>query len=326
MNPFQIRSGRVAPSAIIFIALSLNFFAAASDEAFPESITIGYQKLSALNSLQKHKHLDERLAPLGVKVKWVSFPAGPQLLEALSVNSAVFGETGDAPPIFAQASGAPIVYTAYHPARPKSNGILVSKTSPIKSLSDLRGKKVAVTQGSSAHWLLSKALESAGLNFTDITPIYLSAPDTLTALASGRVDACATWEPFKTLLQRKIGARLIADGSGLIASYGFYLARRDFAERHPRLLQIIKEELAKADADIIKNLNSFVEDNAKEVGLPAEILLSLLQDATPGVLDLSPEVVASQQEIPDRFFQMGLIQKQISVQENVFNPNEENRK
>jgi sulfonate transport system substrate-binding protein len=311
----SIRNFSFLRSALLVVSSLCSLHTARCDNEFPKSITIGYQKLSALNSLQKNKQLDQRLAPLGVKVNWIAFPAGPQLLEALSVNSAVFGETGDAPPIFAQASGAPIIYAAYRPARPKSGGLLVAKGSAIQSVADLKGKKVATTQGSSAHWFLVKALESAGLKLSDITPIYLSPPDTLTAFIAGRVDAWATWEPFKSLGERTANARLIADGQGLVHSYGFYLARRDFAEHYPKLLQIIKEELAKADAEIVANPKIFAADNAKDIGLPPDLVVSLLKDATPGVLELTPEVAASQQEIADKFFEIGLLQKKISIQD-----------
>ena len=92
------------------------------------------------------------------QIKWVDFPAGPQLLEALAVGSLEFGLTGDSPPVFAQAAGKDLVYVGAEPAKPESSAILVPKDSGIKSLTDLKGKKIALQKGSSAHYLLVQAV------------------------------------------------------------------------------------------------------------------------------------------------------------------------
>src|SRR6059058_2720345 len=92
-------------------------------------INIGYQKFGTLNILKTKGSLEKELKPLGYTLKWTEFPGGPQLLEALNVGSIDFGHTGEAPPIFAQASGAPLVYYANSTANPKGEGILVPKNS-----------------------------------------------------------------------------------------------------------------------------------------------------------------------------------------------------
>lgn len=281
----------------------------------PSVIKIGYQKWSSLGYLQAHKLLDKRLEPLGIKVEWISFPAGPQLLEALGVNGIVFGETGNAPPIFAQAAGVPFIYAAYKPANNHLDGIVVPKNSKIQSLKELKGKKVAVAKGSSSHWLLVKALESAELSLSDIEPVYLPPPDALPAFLSNRIDAWAIWEPYKTVVTTNNGARVLTESDGITDSYGFYLARRDFAEAHPDLIAIIKEEIAAIEKRNAENPQAASEEAASEIRIPVEVLLGITKKNKHGVLDITPEVIAHQQQIADKFLEIGLIQKKIVTSE-----------
>ena len=120
---------------------------ALSAHADDKVIRIGFQKYGTLVLLKAKGTLEEKLAPLGYTVKWTEFPAGPQLLEALNVGAIDFGTTGEAPPIFAQAAGAPLVYVGYEPPAPKGEAILVPKDSPLKTVADLKGKNGRAQQG-----------------------------------------------------------------------------------------------------------------------------------------------------------------------------------
>src|SRR6476619_2262663 len=121
-------------------------------------LRIGYQKYGTLVLLKERGLLEQRLAPQGWTVTWTEFPGGPQLLEALNVGAIDFGTTGEAPPIFAQAAGAPLVYVGYEPAAPRGEAIIVPKDSPIQSVADLKGRKVALNKGSNVHYLLVRAI------------------------------------------------------------------------------------------------------------------------------------------------------------------------
>ena len=101
-----------------------------------QEVRIGYQKYGTLVILKARGNLEKRLAPLGVEVRWSEFPAGPQLLEGLNVGSIDFGTVGEAPPIFAQAAGANLVYVANEPPAPASEALIVPKNSPIKNVSE----------------------------------------------------------------------------------------------------------------------------------------------------------------------------------------------
>jgi len=135
--------------------------------AAPALLRIGFQK-SALNLvvLKQQGALEKRFP--GSRVQWAEFPAGPQLLEALAVGSLEFGLTGDSPPVFAQAAGKDLLYVGAEPAKPLSSAILVKADSPLKTLADLKGRRVALQKGSSAHYLMVRAVDKAGLAWTDI--------------------------------------------------------------------------------------------------------------------------------------------------------------
>src|SRR5215212_4999888 len=126
--------------------------------ASERELRIGVQKYGALVLLKERGLLEKRLAPLGWTVAWTEFPGGPQLLEALNVGAIDFGTTGEAPPIFAQAAGAPLVYVGYEPSAPQGEAIIVPKDSPIQSVADLKGHKVALNKGSNVHYLLVRAV------------------------------------------------------------------------------------------------------------------------------------------------------------------------
>ncbi|WP_202967432.1 glycine betaine ABC transporter substrate-binding protein [Paenibacillus beijingensis] len=128
-----------------------------------KELRIGHQKYGTLSFLRAQGTLDKVLKEQGYTVTWTEFPGGPQLLEALNVGSIDFGSTGEAPPIFAQAASTELVYLGYEPPSPQSEAILVQEDSPIKSVAELKGKKVALNKGSNVHYLLVKHLEKAGL-------------------------------------------------------------------------------------------------------------------------------------------------------------------
>ena len=137
---------RAAAAAAILAAFSI-----ASAEAADKMVRVGYQKYGTFLLLKARGLLEKKLQPLGFSVAWTEFPGGPQLLEALNVGALDFGITGEAPPIFAQAAGAPLLYVANEPPAPRAEAILVPKDSPIHNVAELKGKSVALNRGSNVH-------------------------------------------------------------------------------------------------------------------------------------------------------------------------------
>ena len=149
-----------------------------------------------------------------------------------------------APPIFAQAAGAPLVYVGYEPAAPQGEAILVPKNSPLKTVADLKGKTVALNKGSNVHYLLVKALEKAGVPYSDIKTAYLTPADARAAFERGSVDAWAIWDPFQAAAEKTIEARQLADGTGIVSNYQFYLSTRAFVDQAPQVVDVLLKGVA----------------------------------------------------------------------------------
>ncbi len=281
----------------------------------PAVLRIGYQKYGTLTLLKGRGTLEPRLAAQGVTVKWTEFPAGPVLLEGLNVGSIDLGSVGEAPPIFAQAAGANLVYVAHEPPAPAGEAIVVPKGSAIRSLADLKGKKIALNKGSNVHFLLVKALEKAGIAYTDVQTIFLPPADARAAFERGSVDAWAIWDPFLAAAEKQLGARVLADGKGLVANQQFYLAARPYAEKNPQIVRIVIEELAKVDDWGRSNPAEVATILSAQTGLEKSVVELAAQRYTYGVKPLTAEVIGEQQKIADAFAKLKLIPKAITVKD-----------
>ncbi|PMQ09596.1 sulfonate ABC transporter substrate-binding protein [Janthinobacterium sp. AD80] len=278
-------------------------------------VRIGYQKYGTLTLLKGRGTLEKRLAEQGVGVKWTEFPAGPVLLEGLNVGSIDFGTVGEAPPIFAQAAGANLVYVGNEPASPASEAIVVPKGSSLRTLADLKGKKIALNKGSNVHYLLLKALEKAGISYADIQPVFLPPADARAAFERGSVDAWAIWDPFLAAAEKQLGARVLADGKGLVANYQFYLASRTYAEKNPEILRIVLDEVAKVDDWGRNNPEEVATILSAQTGLGKDVVALAASRYAYGVKPVSIDVIASQQKVADAFSSLKLIPKPIVVKD-----------
>src|SRR3954470_21566925 len=202
----------------------------------PTEIRIGTQKGGFFPAVRQRRTVEDVFKPLGIEIKWIDFQFGPPLLEAVNVGSVDFGFVGDTPPIFAQAGGARIRYVAAVKSDGDTQAIIVPKDSPIKSLADLKGKRVAFAKGSSAHNLLVAALEKAGLAWGDITPAPLAPADATAAYVKGSVDAWSIWDPYLALAELKDNARAIAFDKDIHKPNSFYIVGSDFVEKHPSVV------------------------------------------------------------------------------------------
>jgi sulfonate transport system substrate-binding protein len=280
-------------------------------------IRIGYQKYGTLVLLKARGSLEKRLAPMHVEVKWTEFPAGPQLLEGLNVGSIDFGIAGEAPPIFAQAAGADLVYVGSEPSASAGEAILVPKDSPIRTVAELKGKKVALNKGSNVHFLLVKLLEKAGVQYKDIDTVFLTPADARAAFERGSVDAWAIWEPFLAAAQRQTGARILADGNGVVSNHQFFLASRTYAARRADVIAIVLEELAIVDQWAKTNPKEAAAALQPQIGLDQPTLELALSRGGYGVAPMNDTVLAEQQGIADTFYDLRLIPKHINVRDAI---------
>jgi len=278
-------------------------------------VHIGFQKYGKLVLLKSKGTLEPKLKALGYSVTWIEFPSGPPLLEAINVGAVDFGNTGESPPIFAQAAGAPIRYVAYEPPAPRGEAILIPKDSPLKSVADLRGKKVALNKGSNVHYLLVKALEKVGVKYSDITPVFLAPADARAAFERGSVDAWAIWDPFQAAAEATTEAKTLSDGTETVPNYQFYLSSQKFLESDSKALDAILAELREVDEWAKTDIHAVAEQLSPSVGLPVPVIEVALKRQAYGIKPIDTQVIAEQQKLADTFVALGLIPKAITVSE-----------
>ncbi|MGI9253858.1 MAG: aliphatic sulfonate ABC transporter substrate-binding protein, partial [Thermomicrobiales bacterium] len=252
--------------------------------------------------------------PLGYTVSWFEVPAGPPLLEAHNAGSIDVGTTGAPPPIFAQAAGTDLVYLLATAAAPTGQGILVPKDSPIKTAADLKGKKIGVTKGSSAHGLLVFALRAGGVDYTDVEPVFLAPADAKAAFEGGSLDAWSIWDPYLAAEEKTTGARiLLTDGDVGNKNRSFYEASRSFATDHVDALKAFAEVLTTAEGWVDAHPDEVAQAVADETGLPFEVTRAVEERAVYGIGPITPEIITEQQQLADAFFELQLIPEKIDV-------------
>ncbi|WP_024506241.1 sulfonate ABC transporter substrate-binding protein [Bradyrhizobium sp. ARR65] len=298
-------------------AVASAFSARASADAGPKEIRIGYQKNGVLVIARERATLEGHFAPQGIAVKWVEFSSGPPMMEAMNVGSIDYGAVGDSPPVFAQAAGAAIVYAAGQPIT-NGQGILVPKDSPIRTIADLKGKRIGFTKGSSAHNIVVQTLEKAGLTYGDITPVYLAPPEAGPAFANSSIDAWAIWDPYFAIGETRQQGRILVNAREITKTNSFYIANRDFANKHSLILQQIIDVTASTAGWAEAHREHVARSLSAVTGIPLDIQTVAANRSSFAIGPMTDDIIATQQGVADRFFKLGLIPRQIAVRDIVW--------
>ena len=249
-------------------------------------LKMGHQKgMALLNIIKAQGSLEKRLQPQGISVTWNEFSSTAPLLDGMGVGAIVFGGGGSTGSVFAQAGDK-----------------------PIKTLSDLKDKKVAFAKGSGQHYIIVRALEKVGLKYSDIKPLYLTPAEALPAFERGDIDAWLIWDPYTAEAERKLRTRLLADNSTVfgdkapLESPSFYYAAPDFVRDHPDIVKTILQELEKAGNWSRDNYH----DSAKLLSKLYKIDLKTMETVEERggqrqVLPVTDEVLSGLQRMADTF-------------------------
>lgn len=280
-------------------------------------IKIGYQKNGPLFIVKSLGTLEEILKEKGITVEWKEFQDGPSLLEALNAGSIDFGRTGNTPPIFSQAAGSQLTYVAAGFSKYEGSGILVKNDSTITSISDLKGKKIAFSKGSSSHYLLVKALESVGLSLNDIEPAYLTPGNARIAFEQDQVDAWVVWDPYTSSTEVNADAKLLVNGEGLTTDRDFFVSTENFATNQEEILDIVLNEVSEAMDWANSHHEELINLLATELKMDQASVTLAVERRVYGVEDISNEILNEQQEIADLFYELEIIPTEITVNEGV---------
>ncbi|RYF83520.1 MAG: aliphatic sulfonate ABC transporter substrate-binding protein [Comamonadaceae bacterium] len=316
MTPITFTSKRRrALATLAAFAPLLPWAARAQQAGATRTVRIGYQKSSTLTALLRLQNtLDAPLAALGFKSSWHEFTSGLPLLEALNLGNVDFSaDVADTVPVFAQAAGAQLTFVAQEAPSPTAQAIVVRADSPLRSVAELKGKKIGFAKAAGAHYLLIAALEKAGLSLADIDPAYLTPADGRAAFERGAIDAWVVWDPFLSAAQRQSGARVLADGEGLASYQRYYLAGTPFAQANPKVLGVIYTALEKTGRWVKEQPHEAAAALAPLWGLDAAIVEQANARRSYAVRPVTRERLSEQQRIADAFLAAKLLPKKVDA-------------
>ena len=278
------------------------------------AVRIGYQKNGSLVVVRRQRLLEAQ----GVTPDYVEFASGPPLLEALNAGAVDFGATGDTPPIFAQAAGSALVYVGGQPVSGANQAILVRDGGPVRTLADLRGRRVAFTKGSSAHNMVVKALEAAGLTPDDVEQVNLQPPDAGAAFRAGAIDAWGIWDPFFAIAEAEPGTRVLTTAEGVAPSNAFFLAATALAERQPETVLLLLRAINGAAAWAQANPEPLAQALSEVTGVPIGPQRVSAARGVYAVQPMDDRIIAQQQDIADTFAKLRIIPAHIGVRAAVW--------
>jgi sulfonate transport system substrate-binding protein len=197
--------------------------------------------------------------------------------------------------------------------RPRLEAIIVPKDSPIKTIADLKGKRVAYNKGSNVQYFLVKLLEKNGLQYGDVQSVFLPPPDARAAFQKGAVDAWIIWDPFLASAQKTLDARLLADASGVVNNRAYYFTSRDFASKNTDVLKIAIRQINDIDTWASKNKTAAAAELSAVLGLDKGITELYLSRSEFGTAPVNSAILAEQQKIADTFFELKLIPKKLNL-------------
>lgn len=250
--------------------------AKASDQAL--TIHVDFATYNPVSLILKDQHfLENKLGP-NIKIEWIQSVGSNKALEYLNARSLDFGSTAGGAALLGRANGNPIK-TIYVASKPEWAAIVVPNQSPITTLAQLSGKRIAVTRGTDPHIFLLRALKSAGLSEKDIRLVPLQHGDGRLALDRGDVDAWSGLDPFIAQAELESHDRLLYRNPEF-NSYDVVNVREEFSIEHP---------------DIVEKLVAAYEE-ARHYALDHP---DILQKTLAAAAKLPPDVIARQLERTD---------------------------
>ncbi|KAB2593991.1 ABC transporter substrate-binding protein [Streptomyces arboris] len=281
------------------------------------TLNVGDQKGGYEAILRASGELDD----LDYRIKWATFTSGPPLPEAVSAGAVDIGGVGNTPPVFAAGSDSNIVVVGASHGSSAGEAIVVPKDSPLKKPEQLKGKSVAVAQGSSAHFQLVASFKMAGLSIKDVKLNYLQSADALAAFSRGKVDAWAIWDPYTSQILRAGNARVLTTGEGVVNGLGFQVASPASLKdkKKSKALGDLLVRLERAQNWVFEHPEEWAKVWTKETGLPYEVALDAvkLTYGTRVPVAIDDADIASEQEIADTFAELKLIPRRFDFKDYV---------
>jgi sulfonate transport system substrate-binding protein len=249
------------------------------------------------------------LENLPYKVAFSTFTSGPPQVEAATAGKIDFAITGNSPPIFGAASNAKVKVVSAYDGGGNGDQIVVHADSPIQSISDLRGKSIAVGKGSSAHGHILGQLDRAGLSTSDVKLVFLQPADALSAFTQRLADAWAIWDPYTAQIAAQVPVRSIGYARDVTNGNWFGIAS-DQALADPKRNTALADLLVRYEKAVRwakDNPQKWAESYAAAVGLDVKVAEVVQGRSLRLPTELDDKIVASEQKLADLFAASGQI-------------------
>lgn len=245
----------------------------------PREIRIDWATYNPVSMVLKDRGwLEKEFAADGIAVRWVQSLGSNKALEFLNAASVDFGSTAGSAALLARINGNPI-RSIYVFSRPEWTALVTRRDSALASVTDLKGRRVAVTRGTDPHIFLVRALADAGLTEKDIHPVLLQHPDGKTALSRGDVDAWAGLDPMMAQAEVEEGARLFFRKPEA-NTFGILNVREEFLKEYPDLVRRVLGVYEDARRYSLANYGELKQAAAAATRLPDAVLDRQLKDRT----------------------------------------------
>jgi sulfonate transport system substrate-binding protein len=233
-----------------------------------KELRIDYATYSPPSLVLKQQGWVEEALP-GVTIKWVYSAGSSNALNFLQGNSVDFGSSAGSAALLSRANGNPIK-VVYIYEQPEWTALVVSKDSTAKSITDLKGKKIAAQKGTDPYFFLLRTLQSAGLTQADIQYVNLPHADGRTALERGQVDAWSGLDPHMAASELQANSKLIYRNKDF-NTYGFLNSREEFLRRYPETTKRVIQLYERAKQWVIDNPGPAAQILSDAAQLPLDV-------------------------------------------------------
>lgn len=304
---------------VLFLSACSGSASTANNDQNSETIRIGYQKNGTTLLLRQSEQLEQVLNEKGYTVEWSEFNTASSVLEALNADSIDFGNTGDAPAVMALSRGMDFQFIASEPSSPHREAILIPEDSPIQSIQDLEGKKIAYNQASIAQYLLAKALETDGLTLDEVESVYLPPSDASIAFANGEVDAWVTWDPYMTVAEEG-GNKILTTGEGIVPLRSFFVASNNIIEKDPEVVNIVVDHVKEVGSSIDEDPTEAANVLEESTNIEASIWKIALSEKINAFETMDQEAIDDLQTLKTDLKEIEMISETVDIESHVWQP------
>lgn len=249
-----------------------------------KKIVIGHSLTTTQIVVAKEKELFEKeFEKDGISVEYAEFATGPLVIEAFSASSIDFGISAAQPAVLAKANNSDLKFIGTYKTTEEGNALITRDASGIKSLQDLKGKKIGYSAGTTLHNLILRILDEADLKETDVELINLPVSDQLTALKSGNIDGVMIWEPYITQILSEGGFTILRDGTGLLTEVCGFLVKASFIEQHSDIAVRYLKVIDQAERWIQENPEEAIQIISKTSGQTPEEVKALFDKSDTSI-------------------------------------------